>query len=196
MTLHLGAFVLGNSRGNINKFIHAINDFYTNDIHYTDTDSLYIENKHWEKLEKTGLVGKNRSQGRIDYKDGGIWCSLFLAPKIKHCLTIDKFGIIDEHKTFKGLTYVSDNLNRKEYFNMAGGGKLIAKVPRSWKNSFSQGVLTTHKKKNCYECKENILCDNCDKLVNQKKDFSANLNELKREPPNQFGHMLPKYITT
>ena len=34
---------------------------------------------------------------------------------------------------------------------------------------------------------------NGDKLVKQKKEFSANLNELKREPPNEFGHMLLKY---
>ena len=28
------------------------------------------------------------------------------------------------------------------------------------------------------------------------KEFSANLNEKKRQPPNKFGHMLPKYTTT
>ena len=50
--------------------------------------------------------------------------------------------------------------------------------------------------RNCTECKEDILCDNCDKLVNQNIEFSANLNELKREKPNDLGHMLPKYIIT
>ena len=50
--------------------------------------------------------------------------------------------------------------------------------------------------RNCSDCKKYILCDNSDKLVNQRKKFSANLNELKREPPNDFGCMLPKYITT
>ena len=39
-------------------------------------------------------------------------------------------------------------------------------------------------------------CDNCDKLVSQNKEFSANLNELRRQPPNENGHMLPKYIIT
>ena len=48
----------------------------------------------------------------------------------------------------------------------------------------------------CSDCKKNILCDRCDKLVNQRKEVSANPNELKREAPNEFGHMLPKYITT
>ena len=120
----------------------------------------------------------------------------FLAPKIKYCLTIKKIGIIDEHKTFKGFTNVSDNLDRKEYFNMAGGGKLVTKVPLSWKNSFSQSVVIPHKMKNCSDCTKDISCDNGDKLVNQNNEFSAYVNELKREPPNEFGHMLPKYIIT
>ena len=196
MPLHLGAFVLSNSKRIMNNFIHAINGFYTNDVYYTDTDSLYIENKHWDKLEKAGLVGKNLLQGKNDYKDGGIFYGLFLAPKIKYCLTINKYGVIDEHKTFKGFSNVSDNLNRKEYFKMADGDKLIAKMPLSWKKSFSQGVVIPHKMRNCHYCKKDILCDICDELINQREEFSAILNELKREKPNDFGHMLPKYIIT
>ena len=194
MPLHLGVFVLSNSKRIMNNFIHAINGFYTNDVYYTDTDSLYIENKHWDKLEKARLVGKNLLQGKNDYKDGGIFYGLFLAPKIIYCLTINKYGVIDEHKTFKGFTNVSGNLDRKEYFKMFEGDKLIAKVPLSWKKSFSQGVVIPHKMRNCTDCKIDSLCDNCDRLVNQRKEFSANLNEMKRQPPNQFGHMLPKYI--
>ena len=53
----------------MNNFIHAISGFYTNDSYYTDTDSLYNENKHWEKLNKANLVGKNLLQGKNDYKD-------------------------------------------------------------------------------------------------------------------------------
>ena len=194
MPLHLGAFVLSNSKRIMNNFIHAIDGFYTNYVYYTDTDSLYIENKHWEKLEKAGLVGKNLLQGKNYYKDGGIFYGLFLAPKIKYCLTVNKYGVIDEHKTFKGFTNVSDKLDRKEYFKMADGDKLVVKVPLSWKKSFSQGVVIPHKMRNCSNCTTDILCDDCDKLVNQRKEFSANLNELKREKPNDFGHMLPKYI--
>ena len=40
MPLHLGAFVLNNSKRIMNNFIHAIDGFYTNDVYYTDTDSL------------------------------------------------------------------------------------------------------------------------------------------------------------
>ena len=194
MPLHLGAFVLSNSKRIMNNFIHAVIGFYANDVYYTDTDSLYIENKHWDKLDKAGLVGKNLLQGKNNYKDGGIWYALFLAPKKKYCLTINKYGVIDEHKTFKGFKDVRDVLDRKEYFKMADGDKLFAKIPLSWKKSFSQGVVIPHKMRNCNNCTKYILCDACDKLVNQNEKFSANLNELQREKPNDLRHMLPKYI--
>ena len=45
MPLHLGAFVLSNSKRIMNNFIHAIKGFYTSDVFYTDTDSLHIEKK-------------------------------------------------------------------------------------------------------------------------------------------------------
>ena len=59
---------------------------------------------------------------------------------------------------------------------MADGGKLIAKVPLSCKKSFSQGVVIPHIMKICTPCKKDILCDNSDKLVDQRNEFSANLN--------------------
>ena len=91
------------------------------------------------------------------------------------------FGIIDEHKTFKGFTNVSGKLDRKEYFKMACGSKLVAKVPLSWKKSFSQGVIIPQKMKNCKKCMKDILWDQCDKLVNQREEFSANLNKYNFE---------------
>ena len=58
--------------------------------------------------------------------------------------------------------------------------------------SFSQGVVVSHKMRKCGDCKKDILCDECDNLVNQKKEVSASVNELKRERPNNFGYILPK----
>ena len=81
MPLHLGAFVLSNSKRIMNNFIHAINGFYTNEVYYTDTDATYIASKHWDKLDEAGLVGKNLLEGKNDYKDGGIIFGMFLAPK-------------------------------------------------------------------------------------------------------------------
>ena len=196
LPLQIAVFILSNSKRNMNNFTHAIDGFYSNDVYYTDTNSLYLENKHWNKLDEGGLVGKSLLQGKNDYKDVCIFYGLFLAPKIKYCLTINEYGVRDAHKCLKGFTNVSDNLDRKEYFKMADGDNLIAKVPLSWEKSFSQGVVIAHKMRNCTECKNCSLCDNCDNLVNQKKEFSANLIELKREKPNNFGHMLPKYIIT
>ena len=43
MPLHLGAFVISNSKRILNNVIHANNGFHTDDVYYTDTDSLYIE---------------------------------------------------------------------------------------------------------------------------------------------------------
>ena len=178
MPLHLGAFVLSNIKKIMNNFIHAINGFFTSDVYYTDTDSLYIENKHWEKLDKAGLVGKNLLQGKIDYKNGGVFYGLFLAPKIQNFPTIIINGVIDEHKTFKRLNNVSDNLDKNEYFKMADGDNLIAKLPLSWKKSFSQGVIIPYKVRNCNKCTKDLLCEDCDKLINQRKEFSANHNEF------------------
>ena len=40
MPLHLGSFVLSISKRNKNNFIHAIDGCYTNDVYFTDADSL------------------------------------------------------------------------------------------------------------------------------------------------------------
>ena len=100
---------------------------------------------------------------------------LFLSRKIKYCLRNNKYGITNEKKCFKEFTNVSENLKRKEFFNMADGVNLIAKVPLSWKKSFSMGVVIPHKMRNCNKYPKEILCDDCDKLVNQNKEFSANV---------------------
>ena len=104
--------------------------------------------------------------------------------------------IYQKKKTFKGFRDISDKLDRKECFNMADGDKLVAKLPLSWKKSFSHGVVIPHKMRNCNKCTKDQLCDGCDIIVNERKEFSTNLNELKREKPNDHGHMLPKYIIT
>ena len=52
---------------------------------------------------------------------------------------------------------------------MVRGDNLLAKVILSWKKSFSQGVIIPHKMRNCNDCKKDHLCDDYDKLVNQKE---------------------------
>ena len=58
--------------------------------------------------------------------------------------------------------------------------------------SFSMTVVIPHKMRKYNKCAKDILCDDCDKLVNQNKEVFENLNEIKRETPNEFSHMLLK----
>ena len=51
----------------MNNFVRVIDGFKTNNVYYQDTDSLYIERKHWNELDKFGLVGSDLLQGKNDY---------------------------------------------------------------------------------------------------------------------------------
>ena len=180
---HLGAFILSNSKRIMNNFIREINGFYNNSIYYGDTDSLYIEKKYWDVLDKANLVGKNLCQGKNDYRSGGIFYGLFLAPKIKYVLTIDDYGIIQQHMTFKGFNDSKRLLDRSQYFDMLKGKKISAMLPRSWKKSFNNGFIIPTKMRHCNACKDGILCTTCNNLINENKEFEANLSLLKREKP-------------
>ena len=57
--------------------------------------------------------------------------------------------------------------------------KLIAEATLGWKKSFSMGVVIPDEITNCNKCSKIIFRDDCDKLVNQNKEVSANLNDLK-----------------
>ena len=178
----------------MDNFIREINGFYNNNIYYTDTDSLYIEKKYWDVLDKANLVGKNLCQGKNVYKTGGIFYGLFIAPKMKYCLPINELGIIEEHMTFKGFNDSKRLLDRSQYFDMLDGKKTkILWLPRSWKKSFNNGVIIPTKMRQCNACKDGILCATCNNQINEYKEIEANLNLLKREKLNDFGHMLPYY---
>ena len=125
MPSQLGAFILSNSKRIMNNFIRVIDGFKTNNVYYQDTDSLYIGKKHWNKLNENKLVGDDLLQGKNDYGDGGIFYSLFLAPKMKYCLTINEFGIIQEHRTFKGFGDVNRLLDTKKYLDTQQGKKVL-----------------------------------------------------------------------
>ena len=86
----------------MNNFLREINGFYNNSIYYGGTDSLYIGKKYCDVFNKANLVGEGLCQIENDYKTGGLFHGLFLAPEIKYCLTVDEFGNVEEHKAFKG----------------------------------------------------------------------------------------------
>ena len=45
----------------------------------------------------------------------------------------------------------------------------------------------------CNECIDRKVCNICNFQINEIREFEANLNELKRHPPNEFGYMVPPY---
>ena len=177
----------------MNNFIREINGFYNNSIYYGDTDSLYIK-RYWDVLDKANLVSKNLCQGKNDYKAGGNFYGLFLAPKIKYCLTINELSNIEPHMTFKGFNDCNWLLNRSQYFDMLDGKKISPMLPRSWKKSSNNGMVIPTKMRHCNACIDGILCVTCNNQTNENKEFEAILNLLKREKPNDRGHMLPYYI--
>ena len=76
---------------------------------------------------------------------------------------------------------------------MLEGKKISAMIPRSWKKSFDNGIIIPTKMRRYNECRNGIFCNECNHQINENEEFEANLKELKRQPPNQFGHMLPYY---
>ena len=135
-------------------------------------------------LDKTKLVGEEFFQGKNDYKSDGMFCGLFLAPKIKNCSNINKFGIVREHKTLKGFNKSKRFLDRFQYFKMIEVKNLSTMLPKSWKKSFKSGVVIPTRMIFCTECTKEKLCNKCNNQVNGNKDFQTNLKELRRPPHN------------
>ena len=73
-----------------------MNNFYTKSknftqmMFFTQTQIVYTLKKIWSKLDKARLIGKTRLQGKNNYRGGGIWYGLLLAPKSNYCLSIKK----------------------------------------------------------------------------------------------------------
>ena len=80
-------------------------------------------------LDKANFVGEVLCQSKSDYKTRGIFYGLLLAPKIKYCLTVDDYGIMQGHKTFKGFNYGKRLLDRSQFFEMLEGKQISAIIP-------------------------------------------------------------------
>ena len=116
----------------------------------------------------------------------------FLAPK-KYVLTINESGIVEQHMTFKGFNDSKVFLDRSQFLTMLEGKKNQLCYQDRGKNHLIPEILIPPKLRRGNECKDRILCTTCNNQINENKDFEANLNESKRHPPNEFGHMLPYY---
>ena len=124
---HLVAFISSNSKGIMKNFFRGVSAFYKNNVFYTDTDSLYKERKYWDVLNKAKLIGGDLCQGKNNYADDKlIFYGLYIAPKIKNVLTIDKSGILQKHKTLKGFNDSKRLLDRFQYFKKIEGKKISA----------------------------------------------------------------------
>ena len=128
------------------------------------------------------------------YKYRNNYTIICICIHVRICLTIDEYGIIKEHKTFKGFNDSKRLLDRSQYFIMKEGEKISAMLPRSWKISFDNGVVIPKKLRFCNKCNNIKMCDICNNQINENKEFEANLNLLKRDKPNDCGHMLPYYV--
>ena len=120
------------------------------------------------------------------HKTDGIFYCLFLASKIKYCLTINELGITEQHMTFKRFNDSKQLLDRSQYFDMLKGKK-TGMLPRSWKKSFINGVVIPTKMRPCNACKDGMLCTTCKNQITENKELEANLKLLKREKPNDQG---------
>ena len=98
------------------KLVHEINGFHSNKMCYKDTDSPQIHMDHYQRSKKAGFVGNILRQGKNDNGQGGAFHGKFHAAKTKLSYTTDKYGVLDEKKTFKGYHDTERLLETNENF--------------------------------------------------------------------------------
>ena len=87
----------------MNDFWFVFDEPKINKLHYTDTDSQFIEEKFCSILGKKILVGEGLGQKNVS-GDGRIFHGLVIALKRYCCLFNIEYGFIDEKKiNFPGL---------------------------------------------------------------------------------------------
>ena len=169
----LGIFNLGHSKRIMNNFILAVDGIKKPNIYYSDTDSIYVHLKHFEKLNNSGYVGNKLSQGKNDYVNGGIIYGLYLAPKIKFNIVIEDY-ILKYKYTFKGCP--KNNINFEAYLRLKEGKEFQTTQKKPWSKSLENGIT--------------IYDD--DDLI--EKIYDTNINVLKRKTPDNKGIMYPYHF--
>ena len=81
--------------------------------------------------------------------------------------------------TSKGFIDSERHLDRSRFFDMLEGKKISAMLPKSWKKSFNNGIVTPPKVKRCDKCRGKIIFATCNDQINENKEFEGNLNLLK-----------------
>ena len=110
---------------------------------------MFVEKNYWDVLDKAGLMGDNLCPGKNDYKSGGIFYSLFLALRIKYCLSINEFGIIEERKSFIKFNYSKRLLDCSHFLKRWKVQKYQPCYSKSKKKSFNSGFIIPTKMRFC-----------------------------------------------
>ena len=120
-------------------------------------------------LDKASLVGPNFFPDKNDYKSGGIFDGLFLAPEIKFSLINSEFGNLEEHKTFEAFHHSKRLINRSQGLKLIEGKKYQLCYLLPEKKPFSSGVLMPTKLRFYNECIGKIICDRCNIQIKKTK---------------------------
>ena len=160
MPSQFGSNVLSHSKRLMNDVFREIDGFYSNNIYYGDTDSGYIQKKHWSTLVEKGYVGKSLGLGKNDYGNSGIFYAWFLAPKIKYCLVIDDFGVISAKRTFKGFSEEHRLIKLEEYITLSEGKTVSGRLSIDWTKTF-EGIKIPDRKQDCLDCDNGKICSDC-----------------------------------
>ena len=80
---------------------------------------------HYQKLKEVGYVGKNLGQEKYDFGDCGSFYGLFYALKMELCYIRNKYGTLNENKTFKNYHDIEMLLDIYEYFKLRDSESII-----------------------------------------------------------------------
>ena len=103
-------------------------------------------------------------------------------------------------------------LNFKDFLDLETGDTILGESKLNWKRDL-HGIKIPHRvfecpqcdndkickecelylKMNCFECEVVTACRSCLKRITLFKNYSTEINKLKRLPENEFGYMLPHY---
>ena len=137
---------------------------------------MYREKKYWDVLNEANLVGGNVYQDKSDYTSGGNFDGLFLSPKVKHCLSVHKYGLIQQHFTFEGFNVNKRLLDRSQNFKILESEKVTVMSTKSWKKSFNNDIIIPAKMGPCEVRKGEILCMTCNNHFDENGEIEAKLN--------------------
>ena len=113
------------------------------------------------------LLGSIQCEGKKHYNSGGLFYCLIPAPKTKYCLSIDRFGINQQHMTFKGFNDSKRLLDWSQNSETLEVEKLTVILTKLWKTTFNSGIILPVKMRRCEERKVEILILTCNNQVNE-----------------------------